>query len=132
MVANVTNLSGSKVWFRKLLLSDYFVLYLTIIYVLILWPFIPAVMSARNINNVLSNMWPLLAIASGQTFVLLVAGIDLSQTSNMALTSVIGALIMTSRVNPILFEKSPLWGIWLMKRVARLHKASGLFQSLLW
>jgi len=107
------NLSGSLVWLRKLLLSDYFVLYLTIIYVLILWPIIPPVMSARNINNVLSNMWPLLAVAIGQTFVLLLAGIDLSQTSIMALTSVIGALIMTNRVNPTLFQKSPMWGIWL-------------------
>lgn len=120
MVANVAHLSASKSWFRKLLLSDYFVLYLTIVYVLILWPFIPPVMSVRNINNVLSNMWPLLVIASGQTFVLLVAGIDLSQTSNMALTSVVGAIIMTNRVNPILFEKSPLWGIWLNDGGSRL------------
>lgn len=107
------NLSGSVTWLRKLLLSDYFVLYLTIIYVLILWPIIPPVMSARNINNVLSNMWPLLAVAIGQTFVLLLAGIDLSQTSIMALTSVIGALIMTNKVNPTLFQKSPMWGVWL-------------------
>ena len=109
----VSTLNNSSSWFRKLLLSEYFVLYLTIIYVLVLWPFIPPVMSARNINNVLSNMWPLLAIAVGQTFVLLLAGIDLSQTSIMALTSVIGAAIMTNRVNPTLFEKSPMWGIWL-------------------
>ncbi len=120
MVANKFKASDSTAWLRKLLLSDYFVLYLTIVYVLILWPFIPPVMSARNINNVLSNMWPLLAIASGQTFVLLIAGIDLSQTSNMALTSVVGALIMTSRVNPTLFQKSPVWGIWLNEGGSRL------------
>jgi ribose/xylose/arabinose/galactoside ABC-type transport system permease subunit len=120
VVAPVANLSASKSWFRQILLSDYFVLYLTIAYVLMLWPIIPPVMSTRNINNVLSNMWPLLVIASGQTFVLLVAGIDLSQTANMALTSVIGAVIMTNRVNPVLFEKSPLWGVWLNEDGSRL------------
>ncbi|MGL4647811.1 MAG: ABC transporter permease [Caldilineaceae bacterium] len=57
-----------------------------------------------------SNMWPLLAVAIGQTFVLILGGIDLSQTSIMAMVSVIGAVIMTSMVDPVLFTKSPLWG----------------------
>lgn len=105
---------------RKLLLSEYFVLYLTILYVLILWPFIPRVFSERNIVNIMSNTWPLLAIAIGQTFVLLVAGIDLSQTSIMALVSVSGALIMTTRLNPDLFSKSPLWGIFLSENGSHL------------
>ena len=48
-----STLNSPTSWFRKLLLSEYFVLYLTIIYVLVLWPFIPPVMSARN-NAILS------------------------------------------------------------------------------
>ncbi len=98
---------------RKLLLSEYFVLYLSIAYFLILLPFIPRIASPQNLGNIFSNMWPLLAVAIGQTFVLIIAGIDLSQTSIMALVSVIGAAIMTSQLDPVLFEKAPLWGILL-------------------
>jgi ribose/xylose/arabinose/galactoside ABC-type transport system permease subunit len=96
---------------RKLLLSQYFVLYLSIVYFLVLWPFIPRIASPQNLGNIFSNMWPLLAVAIGQTFVLIVAGIDLSQSSIIALVSVIGAAIMTTQLDPVLFEKSPLWGI---------------------
>ena len=98
---------------RGLLLSEYFVLYLSIIYFLVLWPFIPRIASPQNLGNIFSNMWPLLAVAIGQTFVLIVAGIDLSQSAIMALVSVIGAAIMTTQLDPVLFEKSPLWGIFL-------------------
>ena len=98
---------------RKLLLSEYFVLYLSIIYFLVLWPFIPRIASPQNLGNIFSNMWPLLAVAIGQTFVLIVAGIDLSQSAIIALVSVIGAAIMTTQLDPVLFEKSPLWGIFV-------------------
>lgn len=100
---------GVKSFFANLLLSEYFVLYICIIYFLILMPFIPELASFENISNILSNMWPLLAIAIGQTVVMLIAGIDLSQTSILAFTSVFGALIMTNGVNPLLFEKAPVW-----------------------
>ncbi|MCB0054139.1 MAG: ABC transporter permease, partial [Caldilinea sp.] len=96
---------------RKLLLSEYFVLYLSIVYFLVLWPFIPRIASPQNLGNIFSNMWPLLAVAIGQTFVLIVAGIDLSQPSIMALVSVVGAAVMTTQLDPVLFEKSPLWGV---------------------
>lgn len=102
-----------KILGRKLLLSEFFVLYLTIFYLLVLFPFIPRVFSPYNIKNVLSNTWPLMVIAIGQTFVLITAGIDLSQTSIMALSSVMGAVVMTSEVDPTLFTKSPLWGVIL-------------------
>jgi ribose/xylose/arabinose/galactoside ABC-type transport system permease subunit len=74
---------------RKVLLSQYFVLYLSVIYFLVLVPFVPRIASPQNLGNIFSNMWPLLAVAIGQTFVLIVAGIDLSQTSIMALASVV-------------------------------------------
>src|SRR5215204_3879318 len=76
---------------RRLLVSEYFVLYLSIIYFLVLWPFIPRIATPQNLGNIFSNMWPLLAVAIGQTFVLIVAGIDLSQSAIIALVSVIGA-----------------------------------------
>jgi ribose/xylose/arabinose/galactoside ABC-type transport system permease subunit len=98
---------------KRVLLSEHFVLILTLVYFVVLLPFIPRLASPANLSNLLSNMWPLLAIAMGQTFVLIVGGIDLSQTSVMATVSVVGALLMTSALNPVLFEKSPLWGLML-------------------
>src|SRR3712207_7186519 len=53
------------------------------------------------------------AVAVGQTVVLIVGGIDLSQTSIMATASVLGAMMMTSELDPVLFEKSPLWNLLL-------------------
>lgn len=98
---------------KRLLLSEYFILYLSIAYFLVLAPFVANLASLENMKNVVSNMWPLFAIAIGQTVVLIIAGIDLSQTSIMGMTSVVGALIMSSGFNPVLFSKSPVWG-WLI------------------
>jgi len=101
---------------RRALLSEYFVLYLSLLYMLALWPFLPWLFGAQNVSDILSNMWPLLIIAIGQTFVLITAGIDLSQTSVMALTSVVGAMLMAGQFDPVLFTKSPLWGILLFEQ----------------
>jgi ribose/xylose/arabinose/galactoside ABC-type transport system permease subunit len=107
-----SNLRVRGIW-RHLLFSEYFVLYLSIIYFLILWPFIPDIATLDNLGNILSNMGPLLAVAVGQTFVLLVAGIDLSQTAIMGVTSIMGAMLMTTSLDPNLFSKSPFWGTLL-------------------
>ncbi|WP_075063823.1 ABC transporter permease [Ornatilinea apprima] len=110
------NLEKSKTWvkvqqfFHRMLLSEYFVLYLCLFYFVVLIPFVPIIASGRNLTNLFSNIWPLFAIALGQTFVLIIAGIDLSQGSIMAVSSVVGAVIITNQVDPILFTKSPLWG----------------------
>jgi ribose/xylose/arabinose/galactoside ABC-type transport system permease subunit len=106
-------------FFRRLLLSENFVLYLSITYFIIMAIFFPSLAEPRNISNQLSNVWPLLAVAVGQTFVLIIAGIDLSQGSIMAIVSVVGGLIMTTAVNPALFENGPLWG-------TILHEDGGL------
>ena len=74
-------------------LSDYFVLYMSLAYVAVLAPFLPVLLNPANLSNVLSNMWPLLVVAVGQTFVLAIAGIDLSQGAVVGLTSVIGAML---------------------------------------
>ena len=108
-----TLFENSLSFLRRLLVSENFVLYLTIAYFLILSIFIPSLAQPRNLSNQLSNVWPLLAVTVGQTFVLIIAGIDLSQGSIMAITSVVGGIIMTTAVDPNLFADSPLWGTLL-------------------
>ncbi len=102
--------SGRVSLANRLVLSQYSVLGVTILYFLVCWLFFPRILSVRNITNIFSNLWPLLAVAIGQMFVLIVAGIDLSQTSTMALTSVMGTLLITTKLDPNLFTNSPLWG----------------------
>lgn len=98
---------------RRLLLSEYFVLYLTLAYFALVAIFFPALVEPRNISNQLSNVWPLLAVAIGQTFVIIIAGIDLSLGATMGLVSIAGALVMTSAADKLLLGGSPLWG-WLL------------------
>jgi ribose/xylose/arabinose/galactoside ABC-type transport system permease subunit len=98
---------------RHVLLSDYFILYLTLAYFVLLAFFFPSLADPRNISNQLSNVWPLLAVCVGQTFVVIVGGIDLSQGAIMGFVSVIGAAIMVTAVDPILLGNSPLWGTLL-------------------
>ena len=100
---------------RRLIVSEYFVLLLAALLFVALWPFIPRLASPQNLGNIASNVWPLLAIAVGQTLVLITAGIDLSQIAVIAVTSVLGGAVMTGAANPVLFDKSPLWGILLFE-----------------
>ncbi len=95
------------------LLSDHFVLILTLLYFGVIWLIYPHMAGPRNLANLSSNMWPLLTLVIGQMFVLIVGGIDLSQTSVMALTSVMGAMVMTGQLDPAQFGKNPLWGVVL-------------------
>jgi ribose/xylose/arabinose/galactoside ABC-type transport system permease subunit len=97
-------------FFRRLLLSDYFILYLTLVFFVGASLFFPTLAAPGNISNQFSNMWPLLAVAVGQTFVLILGGIDLSQGAVMATTSVIGALVFAQALDAPTFDKSPLWG----------------------
>ena len=63
---------------RRLLLSEYFILYLTAAYFVVMAIFFPDLASPRNLSNQLSNVWPLLAVAIGQTFVIIIGGIGSS------------------------------------------------------
>ena len=81
---------------KRLMVSDYWVLYLSIACFLALFPFTPRLASIENIRNIFSNMLPLLVVAIGETIVLITGGIDLSVTSVIGLSSVIGASIMSS------------------------------------
>ncbi|MGF1476007.1 MAG: ABC transporter permease [Geminicoccaceae bacterium] len=82
---------------RRLLFSEYLVLWLSLAYFAVLIPIVPEIARPASLMNILSDMLPLLAVAIGQTFVLIVAGIDLSVTTIIALASVVGASVMTSQ-----------------------------------
>ncbi len=106
---------------RRILMSEYLILYLCIAMFAGLYLVSPTVATPYNITNLLSNMWPLLVIAVGQTFVLIIAGIDLSQGAVVSLASVVGAAFIAESANPIVFRKSPLWDLFLFQDGAILH-----------
>jgi ribose/xylose/arabinose/galactoside ABC-type transport system permease subunit len=81
---------------RKVFSSEYVVLLLTAIYVVGLYPIVPQIISVKTLVDVLIAMMPLLVLAIGETFVVLIAGIDLSITSTAAIGSVVAASLMTS------------------------------------
>ena len=102
---------------RRLLLSDYFVLYLTLFMYISAAILLPILGRSNtlglptNVANQLLNMWPLLAVAIGQTFVLILGGIDLSVGATMGLSSVVGAIVMASGLDAATFDRSPLWNV---------------------
>jgi ribose/xylose/arabinose/galactoside ABC-type transport system permease subunit len=81
---------------RRLLLSEYFVLVLTRCTSSPCCQFLPGLANPANLSNTLSNVWPLYAVAIGQTFVLAIGGIDLSQGAVVGLTSVVGAMLLAT------------------------------------
>lgn len=87
-------------WLR-LVMSEYLVLLLTGLYVLIMIPIVPQIATLDTGRDVLAAMMPLLVVAIGQTFVLIVAGIDLSAPSILAMASVVGAAVMTLDGGPL-------------------------------
>ncbi|MFL5335593.1 MAG: ABC transporter permease [Geminicoccaceae bacterium] len=88
-------------WLRRLLLSEYLVLLLTALYVAVMVPFAPEIIAVDTWQDILGAMMPLLVVAVGQAFVLIVAGIDLSATSNLAISSVLAAAVMTLDGGPM-------------------------------
>lgn len=82
-------------WWKRVVTSEYWVLYLCLIYFVVMCVVAPGVASPENFGNIFSNMLPLLIVAVGQTIVLISGGIDLSATSIIALASVVGASVMT-------------------------------------
>lgn len=113
MILNRKPADAGSNFLTRLLISEYFVMVLSVAYFFLIAAIVPTMLSVNNIRNIFSNMWPLFAVAIGQTFVLLLGGIDLSQTSIMALTSVMGAVFMTRSANPSVLGNSPLWGWFL-------------------
>ena len=82
---------------RRILFSEYLVLGLTLLYMAVLWPFVPEILNPSNLEDIFLQVLPLFIAAIGLMFVLMVAQIDLSATSIMAMASVVGASIMTSQ-----------------------------------
>jgi ribose/xylose/arabinose/galactoside ABC-type transport system permease subunit len=109
----------------RLVLSDYFVLYLCAAYVLVLSFFIPHVLTPSNASNVMSNIWPLLIVAIGQTFVLAIAGIDLSQGAVIGITSVVMAMLIAMTGNPITLDKAPIWNVIISEQGGLLAGMTG-------
>ena len=97
----------------RLILSDYFVLWITLAYFLCLAPFLPTLYNPANLSNLLSNTWPLLAVAVGQTFVLTIAGIDLSQGAVIGLTSTLMAALVATGASPDVLSNAPIWNLLL-------------------
>src|SRR5215813_9597303 len=89
--------NGPFAWLRqgaeRLLLSQYLVLILTALYFLAVWPIVPEIAARDTLLDILTAMMPLLVVAVGQTFVLIVAGIDLAAPSILAMASVVGACV---------------------------------------
>lgn len=110
---------------RRAFLSDFFVLYLSLAYFLALAPFLPVLFTPANLSNLLSNMWPLLCVAVGQTFVLTIAGIDLSQGAVVGLTSVVAAMLVATGGSPDVLDNAPIWGAVLTEAGGPLHGLSG-------
>lgn len=88
------NRVSPKLVLQKLVLSPLFVLYVAAAYVMVVIPIRPEIASPRNLVDVALGATPLIALALGQTFVVVTGGIDLSQTSLVAVASVIGASVM--------------------------------------
>lgn len=82
-------------WF----LSEYLGLGLTVLLFLALAPFTPGLATSNNLLNILGYLLPLLIVAIGMTLVMISGGIDLSVTSIIALTSVVGAKLMLSLIH---------------------------------
>jgi len=118
--------SSFATFLRSILLSDYFVLYLTLVFFIVAAVFFPTLRLPGNIANQLQNMLPLLAVAIGQTCVLILGGIDLSVGSTMGITSVVGAILMAQTLDPSFFDKSPLWGTPFMGPAGGIFAGSDL------
>ncbi|MFN0068094.1 MAG: ABC transporter permease [Limisphaerales bacterium] len=79
---------------NRLVASEFFVLFLCLGIFLAFAPFAPGFVSTDNFATLLVACLPLLVLATGQTLVLITAGIDLSVTAVIGLASVVGALVM--------------------------------------
>lgn len=95
----------------RALLSDWFVLWLSVLLFVGLLPVLPTLGTPANLANLLSNAWPLLVVALGQTFVMTIGGIDLSQGAVIGLTSTLGAALAATAADPDVLSKAPIWGV---------------------
>ncbi|WP_168914908.1 ABC transporter permease [Microcella flavibacter] len=95
---------------RRFLAGEGFVAVLIVVYILAISPFASGMLTERNALNVMSNLWPLAIIVVGQTFVLILGGIDLAQAATINITNTFGALLLTQALEPALFGNTAFWG----------------------
>ena len=81
---------------RRVFLSEYLVLWLSVVYFAILAPFTTGFASGSNLQTILAYALPILVVSVGLTLVLIIGGIDLSVTSIIALASVVGGKIISA------------------------------------
>jgi len=86
---------------QRLLLSEYLVVLLCIVYFVAMLPIVPQIASLQTFQNILSDMLQLIVVALGQTVILIIAGVDLSMTAIIAMASVVGASVMTGTGGPL-------------------------------
>lgn len=98
---------------RRFFAGEGFVAVLIVVYIVGVAPFATGFISERNAINVLSNLWPLAIIVIGQTFVLVLGGIDLSQAALINITNTFGALLITQALNSNTFVNTVFWGTLL-------------------
>lgn len=89
--------------------SKHLILYLCLAYYVLMIFVAPGFFTVHNSWSLLFNLLPLLIVSVGQTLVMLTAGIDLSVTSVVALSSVVGGYVMSSDYSSL----SPFWAITL-------------------
>ncbi len=76
--------------------GEHLILLLCAAYYVVMVFVAPGFFTVANSWNLLFNLLPLLLVSIGQTFVMLTAGIDLSVTSIIALSSVVGGYLMSA------------------------------------
>ncbi len=89
--------------------SEHLILYLCLAYYVLMIFLAPGFFTVHNSWSLLFNLLPLLIVSVGQTLVMITAGIDLSVTSVVALSSVVGGYVMSSDHSTL----SPFWAITL-------------------
>jgi len=109
---------------RRQLLSPLFVLYVTAAYFAVVVPIRPEIASPRNLLEVAIATMPLLALAIGQTVVVITGGIDLSQTSLVGLASVVGASLMTQSEAGVFADGGSV--AWAVAGVVAVGAVAGL------
>lgn len=88
--------------------DEHRILYICVGYYILMALITPGFFTWVNSGNLLLNMMPLLIVSIGQTYVMLTAGIDLSVTSVIALSSVVGGYCMSSDYG---LGLAPAWAI---------------------
>ena len=101
---------------KKLFMSEFFILILSIIMFMVVIPFQPSIVSLSALSNILSNILVLLMVCMGQTVVLIVAGIDLSMVGVIHLTGMVGGMIMAGSLNKDVLGGAPIWGIIISEK----------------